>query len=173
MTKKCHLVFLTQCIPCNWLPGNGYDWRQADLWQDAARVFERGKFDAVILGDGLSIPEVYGSSHDMAVKYGYQAPCHDPITTLAMMGAATSRVGLALTMSVTFYPPFFFSRVLATLDHLTRGRVAVNVVTATNTAASQNFGFDELLDHDERYDRADEYMALARALWDSWEERRW
>ena len=88
---------------------------------------------------------------------------------MAMMAAATEKIGLTSTLSSTFYPPFLLARLLGTLDHLTRGRVGWNLVTSASKDSAQNFGYDELLEHDERYDRADEYLALCRALWDSWE----
>jgi FMN-dependent oxidoreductase (nitrilotriacetate monooxygenase family) len=85
------------------------------------------------------------------------------------MAAATTRIGLAATLSTTFYPPFLLARLLTTLDHLSRGRIAWNVVTSYKLEEAQNFGYHELLDHDQRYDRADEYMELCYRLWESWE----
>jgi FMN-dependent oxidoreductase (nitrilotriacetate monooxygenase family) len=88
--------------------------------------------------------------------------------TLAMMAGVTSRIGLAATVSTSFYPPFLAARLLATLDHLTAGRMGWNVVTSTSRFAAQNFGMDDLPEHDTRYDLADEYLELCRRLWDSW-----
>ena len=93
----------------------------------------------------------------------------DPAPTIAMMGAVTQHIGLGCTLSSTFYPPFLLARLLGTLDHLTRGRILWNLVTTASKDAAQNFGLDDILEHDARYDRADEYVALCRALWDSWE----
>ena len=74
-----------------------------------------------------------------------------------------------LTLSTTFYPPFLLARLLTTLDHLSRGRIAWNVVTSYKREEALNFGYQELLDHDQRYDRADEYLELCYQLWASWE----
>jgi FMN-dependent oxidoreductase (nitrilotriacetate monooxygenase family) len=144
-----------------------YDWRQPDIYQDVARLCERAKFDLVIFADGLAVPKVMGS-RDLYIRNG-QSIQFDPVPIMAMMAAATSRIGFASTLSSTFYPPFMMARMLATMDHMTRGRIAWNLVTTASADAAQNFGYDELLEHDERYDRADEYVALCRALWDSWE----
>src|SRR5262249_29997268 len=81
---------------------------------------------------------------------------------------ATRRIGLALTLSTTFYPPFLLARLLTTLDHLSRGRIAWNVVTSYKHEEVLNFDYQELLDHDQRYDRAEEYLALCAQLWASW-----
>src|SRR6266849_11091373 len=85
------------------------------------------------------------------------------------MAAATRRIGLAATLSTTFYPPFLLARLMTTLDHLSRGRIAWNVVTSYKIEEALNFGYEELLDHDQRYDRADEYMELCYRLWSSWD----
>jgi FMN-dependent oxidoreductase (nitrilotriacetate monooxygenase family) len=85
------------------------------------------------------------------------------------MAAVTRRIGLAATLSTTFYPPFLLARLMTTLDHLSRGRIAWNVVTSYKREEALNFGYRELLDHDQRYDRADEYLALCAQLWASWE----
>jgi FMN-dependent oxidoreductase (nitrilotriacetate monooxygenase family) len=84
------------------------------------------------------------------------------------MAAATRRIGLAATLSTTFYPPFLLARLLTTLDHLSRGRIAWNVVTSYKREEALNFGYQDLLDHDQRYDRADEYLELCAQLWASW-----
>jgi FMN-dependent oxidoreductase (nitrilotriacetate monooxygenase family) len=85
------------------------------------------------------------------------------------MAAVTRRIGLAATLSTTFYPPFLLARLMTTLDHLSRGRAAWNVVTSYKVEEALNFGYEELLDHDQRYDRADEYMELCYRLWSSWD----
>jgi FMN-dependent oxidoreductase (nitrilotriacetate monooxygenase family) len=85
------------------------------------------------------------------------------------MAAVTRRIGLAATLSTTFYPPFLLARLMTTLDHLSRGRIAWNVVTSYKVEEALNFGYQELLDHDKRYDRADEYMELCYRLWSSWD----
>jgi FMN-dependent oxidoreductase (nitrilotriacetate monooxygenase family) len=93
----------------------------------------------------------------------------DPLPIITLMAGATSRLGVASTLSSTFYPPFLLARLLATLDHLTSGRVGWNVVTTSSQDAAANFGLETIIPHDERYDMADEYLELCRQLWDSWE----
>jgi FMN-dependent oxidoreductase (nitrilotriacetate monooxygenase family) len=106
---------------------------------------------------------------DAYLRYAEHAPFHDPSPLVAIMAAATRRIGLAATLSTTFYPPFLLARLMTTLDHLSRGRIAWNVVTSYKREEALNFGYRELLDHDQRYDRADEYLELCAQLWASWE----
>ena len=135
--------------------GTGYDWTQPELWQDMAVALERAKFDLILLGDSLAVPGTYQGRMDAYLRYAEHAPFHDPSPLVAMLAAATRRIGLALTLSTTFYPPFLLARLLTTLDHLSRGRMAWNVVTSSKHEEGLNFGYQELLDHDQRYDRAD------------------
>jgi len=148
--------------------GTGYDWTQPELWQDMAMALERAKFDLILLGDSLAVPGTYQGRMDAYLRYAEHAPFHDPSPLIAMLAAATRRIGLALTLSTTFYPPFLLARLLTTLDHLSRGRIAWNVVTSYKQEEALNFGYQELLDHDQRYDRADEYLELCAQLWASW-----
>ncbi|ETW96039.1 MAG: hypothetical protein ETSY1_28195 [Candidatus Entotheonella factor] len=148
--------------------GRGYDWTQPELWQDMAVALERAKFDVIMLGDSLAVPGTYQGRMDAYLRYAEHAPFHDPSPLVAIMAAATRRIGLAATLSTTFYPPFLLARLMTTLDHLSRGRMAWNVVTSYKVEEALNFGYQELLDHDQRYDRADEYMALCEQLWSSW-----
>jgi FMN-dependent oxidoreductase (nitrilotriacetate monooxygenase family) len=168
--KRFHLAWFGNTGPTGWRKPIGalYDWRQPDIYMEVARLCEHAKFDMVLFADGLAVPAVLGGSRDWSVAHGYQVT-QDPVPTIAMMGAVTRKIGLGSTLSSTFYPPFLLARLLSTLDHLTRGRVAWNLVTTASRDAAQNFGLDDILEHDERYDRADEYVELCRALWDSWE----
>jgi alkanesulfonate monooxygenase SsuD/methylene tetrahydromethanopterin reductase-like flavin-dependent oxidoreductase (luciferase family) len=149
--------------------GSGYDWTKPELWQDMAVALERAKFDLIMLGDSLAVPGTYQGRMDAYLRYAEHAPFHDPSPLVAIMAAATHRIGLAATLSTTFYPPFLLARLMTTLDHLSRGRIAWNVVTSYKREEALNFGYQELLDHDQRYDRADEYMELCYQLWTSWE----
>ena len=98
-----------------------------------------------------------------------QAPEHDPIPLLSYMGAVTKHIGLGATFSTSHSHPFYAARLWATIDHLTGGRAAWNVVTSLNRNLDANFGADRP-DADTRYDRADEYMEVCRKLWSSWDE---
>jgi FMN-dependent oxidoreductase (nitrilotriacetate monooxygenase family) len=134
-----------------------------------AVALERAKFDLIMLGDSLAVPGTYRGRMDAYLRYAEHAPFHDPGPLVAIMAAATRRIGLAATLSTTFYPPFLLARLMTTLDHLSRGRIAWNVVTSYKIEEALNFGYEELLDHDQRYDRADEYMELCYRLWSSWD----
>ena len=123
-------------------------------------ALERARFDLIMLGDSLAVPGTYQGRMDAYLRYAEHAPFHDPSPLVAIMAAATRRIGLAATLSTTFYPPFLLARLMTTLDHLSRGRIAWNVVTSYKHEEALNFGYQELLDHDQRYDRADEYLEL-------------
>ena len=168
--KKLHFAWFGANGPAGWRAESGeiYDWRGPQIYQDIARLCERAKFDLLLFADTLALPSLFQGSHQHYVKTGFMVH-HDPIPTITMMAAATSRIGVGSTLSSTFYPPFILARMLATLDHLSAGRVAWNVVTTATREAAQNFGLDDLPDHDTRYDMADEYLDLCRKLWDSWE----
>jgi FMN-dependent oxidoreductase (nitrilotriacetate monooxygenase family) len=123
----------------------------------------------MIFADVLGIPEAFRGVRDSAVKFGLEGICHDPVPLIGMVAARAKQIGLAATLSTTFYPPFLLARLLTTLDHLTDGRIAWNVVTTSNQAAARNFGHKNLPQHDDRYDIADDYMDLCNQLWQSWE----
>ncbi|MFN8719610.1 MAG: NtaA/DmoA family FMN-dependent monooxygenase [Rhodospirillales bacterium] len=148
---------------------DGYDWRTPELYVDIARLCERAKFDMVFFADQYGIPEVYGGNWEIPLRTGLWSPCHDPLPILGALSACTSRIGLVATLSTTFYPPYLLARLLASLDHFSRGRLGWNVVTSTKRSAARLFGQDDIAEHDARYDIADEYMALCRALWSCWD----
>ncbi|HEY0291645.1 MAG TPA: LLM class flavin-dependent oxidoreductase [Hansschlegelia sp.] len=136
-----------------------------------ARTLERGVFDLVFFADRLAIADRYGDSHEMGLRLGDQdATRMDPLPILGAMAAVTSRLGLGATRSTTYDAPFNVAREFATLDHISGGRAAWNVVTSMNDGEALNFGDVPHLSHDERYDRADEFMEVAFKLWDSWDE---
>ena len=146
----------------------GYDWARPDLYQHIARVCERGKLDMLFFADLNYVSDTYRGSLAPALRNATQAPEHDPIPLLSFMAAVTTHIGLGATYSVSHQHPFHAARLWATLDHLTRGRAAWNVVTTLNHNQSANFG-EELRPVDERYDRAEEFVEVCRKLWASWE----
>ena len=170
--KPMHLVwFLSGYQPRGWLDprwGTGYDFRRPELYMDCARALERGCFDGVLIADQPSIDDTYTGTIGSSLRSGYESICGDPLVPLAMMGAVTQRLGLVPTMTTTFHPPFLLARQLNALDHMTNGRAGWNVVTSARARDGQNFG-KELPEHDQRYDMADEYLALVNALWRSWD----
>ena len=141
-----------------------------DYYTHIAQTLEQGKFDCVFFDDRLAMPGVYGDSVAEAVRYGARPIKLDLTAVLGGIAARTSKIGIGATYSTTYYEPFHVARTFATLDHLSGGRVAWNVVTSVNDSEAQNFGVDVHMDHDARYDRADEFLQAVTALWDSWED---
>ena len=146
-----------------------YRWDRPELYQHIARLCERGRFDMVFFADLNYISDTYRGSMEPSLRYAVQAPEHDPIPLLSYMGAVTKHIGLGATFSTSHSHPFYAARLWATIDHLTSGRAAWNVVTSLNRNLDANFGADRP-DADTRYDRADEYMEVCRKLWSSWDE---
>ena len=141
-----------------------------EYYQHIARTLERGKFDLLFLPDGLAVEDGYGDNLETGVRYGGQgAVALEPAAVIATMAAVTERLGLGATISTTYYPPYHVARVFASLDQLSGGRISWNVVTSLNNAEARNFGVDQHLEHDSRYDRADEFLEAVRKLWNSWD----
>ena len=128
-------------------------------YQDLAQRAEAALFDSVFLADQLAL------GGDVA-----QAPRTwlEPITVLAAMAVATSRVGLIATASTTYTEPFNLARQFASIDHISRGRAAWNIVTSWLATAAENYGGAGQVSHADRYARGEEFMAVVKALWDSW-----
>ena len=148
----------------------GYDWTKPDLYQDAVRALERACFDLVILEDTSAVPYTYKGSMDYYLKHAAMTPKFDPVLLVPYLAAVTKHIGLAPTLTTTFYPPWLLARSISTLDHFSSGRIAWNIVTATSDAAAQNYGYDKQFEHDLRYDMADEFIDLCSQLWDAWDE---
>ncbi len=136
-------------------------------WQDMARTLERGCFDAVFFADSPATHAVYKGSPTPSVQYGVSWPNHDPMPLVAVMAAATERLGFGVTLSTTGTTPYLATRRMSTLDYLSRGRVAWNIVTGFSKAEHDANGNVGGLRHDERYDYADEFMEVCYRLWDS------
>ena len=118
--------------------------------------------------DRLAMPDILGHDHAEAVRNGIRVVKLDLVSILTAMGLATSKLGLGATYSTTYYEPFHVARVFATLDHMLGGRAAWNVVTSLNDSEAHNMGADDHLEHDLRYDRADEFLEIVLSHWDSW-----
>ncbi|HTF54724.1 MAG TPA: LLM class flavin-dependent oxidoreductase [Pseudonocardia sp.] len=151
-------------------PSSAEDYLDLRYYQRIARTLEDGTFDLMFFDDRLAMPAIYGDSVAEAVRYGARPIKLDLMTVLGVCAGATEKLGLGATYSTTYYPPFHVARSFATLDHLSGGRAAWNVVTSVNDAEARNFGMDVHLGHDARYDRADEFVELVSRLWDSWED---
>jgi FMN-dependent oxidoreductase (nitrilotriacetate monooxygenase family) len=153
-------------------------WREPGSWvgprypevaafEDLAREAERGLFDMIFFGDGTGIPNTWGDDITDAVRWGVAWPRLDMSPWIAAMSRVTRHVGFGLTYSSTFMHPFYTARLLNSLDHLTGGRIAFNVVTSQRRSDYQNYGHDGLVDHADRYDRLEEFIDVCKALWAS------
>ncbi|MGN9781572.1 NtaA/DmoA family FMN-dependent monooxygenase [Nonomuraea sp. ZG12] len=129
-----------------------------------ARTAERGTFDFFFLAEGLRLRELKGRIHDLDVVGRPEA-----LTVLSALAAVTDRLGLAGTVNATFNEPYELARRLSTLDHLSEGRAAWNVVTSSDAFTGENFRRGGYLDRADRYRRAGEFVRLSRTLWDSWQ----
>jgi dimethyl-sulfide monooxygenase len=156
-----------------WRHPSSQAWRYNDLdyWTNMAKELERGHFDCLFIADVVGVYDVYRGSAEMALKDAAQVPVNDPFGAISAMAAVTSHVCFGITAAVTFEQPYILARRLSTLDHLTKGRVAWNVVSSYLNSAALNIGMDRQMAHDERYDMADEYMDVVYKLWEgSWED---
>jgi len=126
---------------------------------DLAQKAEAGLFDSIFLAD------VLGLWNDVE-----KTPFNwlEPITTLAALAMATSRIGLIATASTTYTEPYNLARYFSSLDHISRGRIGWNIVTTWSPQAGANFGGIGQVSHGDRYQRAEEYMSVVNGLWDSW-----
>jgi FMN-dependent oxidoreductase (nitrilotriacetate monooxygenase family) len=145
----------------------GRHYPDVGLFEDIARVAERGLIDLIFFGDSTGIPNTWKDSIDDAVTYGVAWPRLDMSPWITAMSRVTRHIGFGLTYATTFMHPFYVARLLNSLDHITNGRIAFNVITSQRKADAQNYGFDELMEHSQRYDRMDEFMDVCRALWTS------
>ncbi|MFD7664625.1 NtaA/DmoA family FMN-dependent monooxygenase [Streptomyces sp. NPDC059788] len=132
-------------------------------FEHLARTAERGRFDFFFLAEGLRLREHKGRIHDLDVLGRPES-----LTVLNALAAVTDRLGLAATVNTTFNEPYELARRLSTLDHLSAGRAAWNVVTTSDAFTGENFRRGGYLDRADRYTRAAEFVATARELWDSW-----
>nr|WP_318540648.1 LLM class flavin-dependent oxidoreductase [Terribacillus saccharophilus] len=146
-------------------------YKDLNYWVELAKLLERGKFDAIFFADVLGVYDVYRNSKAPSIRDGLQVPLNDPALLVSAMASVTENLGFAVTVSTTYEPPFGNARRFSTLDHLTNGRVAWNVVTSYLPNAARNFGLTDMIKHDERYEIADEFLQVSYKLWESsWEE---
>lgn len=154
-------------------------WRhpEADLnfldpawYERTAATLEQGCFDALFFADVLGLYDYYGGSYATQVGKGGALSLLDPLPLLAMMARATRHIGLGATLSTSFHHPYQIARVLGTLDILSGGRMAWNIVTSASALEARNFGLDRLPGREERYARAHEAVEACLRLWESWDE---
>ncbi len=129
-------------------------------YEHLAQIAERGKLDAVFFADGASV----GNLSDGSPWF------MEPLTAIAAMSRATEKIGFISTVSSTFYTPFHAARLLASLDHISKGRIGWNVVTSMFDQEARNHGYQAMPAHAERYRRAEEFVQTVLGLWDSWQD---
>ncbi|HTX03393.1 MAG TPA: LLM class flavin-dependent oxidoreductase [Candidatus Acidoferrales bacterium] len=151
-------------------PAGDVPFLSMNFYREIATTLERGLFDFVFFADRVGISDRYGGNLEIGIRYGDQdATRLDPVPVLGAMSAMTAHIGLGATRSTTYDQPYNVAREFATLDHISAGRAAWNVVTSMNDGEAMNFGEVVHMPHDERYDRADEFLEVAFKLWDSWD----
>ena len=129
--------------------------------QEIARIAERGKFDLVFISDSMVMDPTDHPS--FLCRF-------EPTTLITALAMCTTHVGLGATVSTSFNEPFNVARLFGSIDHISGGRAAWNVVTTSNTKAAQNYNREEHIEHEQRYARAQEFVDVVRGLWDCWED---
>ncbi|XSC42648.1 LLM class flavin-dependent oxidoreductase [Bradyrhizobium sp. RDT10] len=137
-----------------------------DYFAHLAALAEGAAFHFIFLADSPSIPE---RDHATIARVG-RNDRFEPITLLSALSSRTQNLGLVATATTTYHQPYHLARMLASLDHLSRGRAAWNIVTSGYKFEAANFGENDLPDHDTRYARAREFVEVVKGLWDSWED---
>jgi long-chain alkane monooxygenase len=150
---------------------NRHRFNDIEFWTELAKLLEYGGFDAMFLADVIGAYDGFRGGPQTALREAVQIPNNDPLLLIPAMAAVTRHLGFAATFSTTYEPPFAFARRMSTLDHLTKGRVAWNVVTSYLPNAARNFGLTDEVEHDHRYEMADEYLEVLYKLWEgSWDD---
>jgi len=140
-------------------------------WTDLAQILEKGFFDGVFLADVVGIYDIYKNSAAPAIEGGAQVPVNDPFMQISAMAAVTEHLGFGVTSAVTYEQPYTLARKYASLDHLTNGRVGFNVVTSYLPSAAECQGLETQIEHDTRYELAEEFLDVCYKLWEgSWED---
>src|ERR1700683_3645865 len=146
MAKPFHLAWFTNFTQGDWTNpvsvGSG-NW-DGKFFVEFAQAMERACFDYIMLEDTLMVSEADGGTAEATLKDALQVPKHDPMPLAAMIGAATSKLGVVATMSTLAYPPFMLARLSSTLDHIAGGRFGWNIVTIGEDPAAPTFGFAQL-----------------------------
>lgn len=144
------------------------DYKKLSFWVDIARLLDDAGFHAMFIADTLGPYDVYKGPANVqpALSSGAQFPVNDPLYLVPAMAAATKNLIFGVTASVTYEKPYSLARRLSTVDHLSEGRLAWNIVTSYLDSAARNHGLQEQIPHDERYAIAHEYMEVLYKLWE-------
>jgi long-chain alkane monooxygenase len=176
--KKIHLNAFNQCSAAlqsfgqfrNPRDRTSQGYRQTRHWIEIAQLLERGCFDSLFFADVHGAYDVYKGNAEAGIRHAVQFPGNDPTVLFPALAQATRHLGFISTYSTAYYPPFHTAKLFSSLDHFTEGRVGWNIVTSYLASASRN-GLGAMLPHDQRYQRAEEYMEVVYKLWEaSWEE---
>lgn len=175
--KKCHLLGFVQHGVNSHATGmwrnardkSGWNFAEPEYWVHMARTMERARMDGIFIADELAPYNNYKNSSDDTIRYAVQCPTHEPATLVPIIGSATKHLGIGVTLSTAFVHPYAMCRQLSTLDHLTKGRVAWNVVSSYSKSEWDAYGA-EMTGREDRYKKMEEYLQLCYQLWDSWEE---
>jgi FMN-dependent oxidoreductase (nitrilotriacetate monooxygenase family) len=147
-----------------------YRYKDLNYWVDLAKLLDRGGFDLLFLADSYGYPVLNGSTPDVAFEQAVEIPKNDPMLLLPAMASHTDQLSFAITTSTTFEHPYANARRLATLDHLTGGRLGWNVVTTSSAVVCELFGRAPV-PHDERYAMAQDFLDVTyKLLESSWED---
>ncbi len=176
MTKQAHLLGFIQHGVNSHATGMwrhpkdkvGWNYARPEYWQHMARTMERGLFDAMFIADELAPYNTFADSSDETVRWAVQCPTHEPSTIVPIIATATTHLGIGVTLSTAFEHPYSMCRRLSSLDHLSNGRVAWNIVSSYSKSEWEAYGADTT-ERPGRYERLEEYMELCYKLWDSWE----
>jgi FMN-dependent oxidoreductase (nitrilotriacetate monooxygenase family) len=140
-------------------------------WVELARYLDQAGYDQMFFADVTGLRSPWNGSYELVAEQGMQIPTNDPSVLISALAAATENLGLVYTSSIAQNLPFDFARRISTLDHYTAGRVGWNIVTSFSDNTYRNFGHDKLVEHDLRYEIAEEYVDVAYKLWEgSWDE---
>ena len=178
MPKRMLINGFAQCCPSSQSQGQWKSSRDRtsrgyldpDFWVEIALTLERGCFDSLFFADVHGIYDVYAGNSDAGIRHAVQAPGNDPILLFPLLAHETRHLGLISTYSTSYYAPYLTAKTFTSLDHFTRGRVGWNIVTSYLESSYRN-GLGQMLPHDERYDRAEEYMEVVYKLWErSWDD---
>ncbi|MCW3790437.1 LLM class flavin-dependent oxidoreductase [Paenibacillus sp. LS1] len=150
-------------------PANqSHHYNRLDLWIELVQILERGKFDFIFFADSYGYPEL---KPELAYREAVYTPSNDPMLALSALASHTKHLGFVTTASPTYEQPFPNARRFSTLDHLTQGRIGWNVVATGGTSGAAAFGRDQVLNHQERYDQAEDFMEVSYKLLEgSWED---
>jgi alkanesulfonate monooxygenase SsuD/methylene tetrahydromethanopterin reductase-like flavin-dependent oxidoreductase (luciferase family) len=173
--KRIHLNFFENaCTGSHMSPGQ---WRDLSdkthgkdrlpYWLSLAQLAEKGKISFIFFADSYSLFDIYSSSISPILRAGAHCAALDPMVLIPAMASVTKSVGFGVTGSTSYLNPYILARTMSSLDHLTEGRVAWNVVTSWSKSAALALGKDDVVPHDKRYEVASEYMDLVYRFWES------